>query len=170
MCVFSNVCLFLQTLQVFGSGGKRSSRWLLAFGRQPESKTRRFVKLFLRDLSTADDSGSAPAFARVCALVSIYFYIECVGKVTPCCKISVNFAVVSQNHIVLPRFLFLFSWSENAQTFWCLSEVVLQHMQEQSISRKKSENKCFHKGEKCSFSLILRNCRTTLIFFSKYLM
>lgn len=95
--------------------------------------------VYLRDLQTADDSGSAPAFARVCASVSIYFYIECVGKVTPCCKVSVNFTVVSQNHIILARFLFLFSRSENAQTFWCLSEVVLQHMQEQSISRKKSD-------------------------------
>lgn len=93
---------------MFVTRGKRSSRWLLPFGRQPESKTQCFVKLFLRDLSTADDSGSAPAFARVSPLVSIYFYIEHVGKVTPCCKDSVNFAVVSQNHIVLPRFFFCF--------------------------------------------------------------
>lgn len=64
--------------------------------------------VYLRDLQTADDSGSAPAFARVCASVSIYFYTECVGKVTPCCEVSVNFTVVSQNHIILPRFLFCF--------------------------------------------------------------
>lgn len=108
MRIFSNVCLFMQTLQVFVTGGKRSSRWLLAFGWQPESKTWCFVKLFLRDLSTADDSGSAPAFARVFALVNIYFCIECVGKVTRCCKVSKFHCGFSKSHSYAKVSFFVF--------------------------------------------------------------
>lgn len=70
MCIFSKVSMFQQTLQVFGTRGKRSSRWF-PFGRQRKRKTGCFVSLFLRYMSTADDSGSAPAFVKVCALVSI---------------------------------------------------------------------------------------------------
>lgn len=76
VCVFGKVSMFQQPLQVFGARGKRSSRWL-PFGRQRERRTGCFVSWFLRDLSTADDSGSAPAFARACALVRKFFYRVC---------------------------------------------------------------------------------------------
>lgn len=169
MLIFSNVHMFLQTLQVFGTWGKRSSRWLLPFGRQPESKTRCFVKLLLRDLSTADDSGSAPAFARVCALVSIYFYIVCWQSHTmlqSLCKLHCGF-----NHIILPRFLFFFHRAKMHKL-----SGVFQKLSSNTCKSKASQGKnqkinvSMYVKSVLFFSLILRNSRTTLIFFSKYLL
>lgn len=83
--------------------------------------------------------------------------------------VSVNFTVISQNHIILPNFV---SFHGDAHTFMCLFQKLSSTAFKSKASQRKDHKINVFKYMKSMlfFSFILRNCGTTWIFFQKCFM